>query len=147
MRPVAAKPSVSGAAPKPDQGRDEDEQSVPSDIEDGQDPVPDPDADPDASESGSDYDDNGDGGDEGAPNPKRPKRQDMATATSDKGGDKEKKRKKKGGVVEKGKEAVKKAVRKIAANAHSRMNFRKLNIKSRGGKGGGGRFGGRGRRR
>ena len=134
VRPVVAKPSAGGAAPEPDGAKDEDEESVPSDIGDGQ----------DASESGSDYD--------GAPKPKSSKRREDAAA-SDKGGgkkerEKEKEKEKKGGVEEKGQEVVKKAARKIPANAHSRMNFRKLNIKNRGGKGGGGgRFGGRGRRR
>ncbi|TGZ83967.1 hypothetical protein EX30DRAFT_393504 [Ascodesmis nigricans] len=44
-------------------------------------------------------------------------------------------------LTEKGKEAVKKTVRKVSAAAHSRMNFRKLNIKNKNSKGkGGGRF-------
>ena len=132
VRPVVAKPS---AAPEPDGAKDEDEQSVPSDIGD-------------ASESGSDYD--------GAPKPKSSKRQEDDKKEKEKEKEKEKgkgkekgrEKEKEGGVEEKGQEVVKKAARKIPANAHSRMNFRKLNIKSRGGKGGGGgRFGGRGRRR
>jgi DNA replication regulator SLD2 len=46
-------------------------------------------------------------------------------------------------VVKKGKEAVKRAARKISANATSHMNFRKLNIKNKNskGKGRGGNFG------
>lgn len=127
VRPVVAKPKTPG------EEQDDDEQSVPSDIENGEDPVADPDA---YSESGSDYEEVDE---EGDPKPKRSKKtvsEDVATAA---------KKEKKKGVVEKGKEAVKKAVRKISANAHSHMNFRKLNIKNKNSKakGRGGRFGGR----
>jgi DNA replication regulator SLD2 len=127
VRPVVAKPKTPG------EEQDEDEQSVPSDIENGEDPVVDPDA---YSESGSDYEEVDE---EGDPKPKRSKKtvsEDVATTA---------KKEKKKGVVEKGKEAVKKAVRKISANAHSHMNFRKLNIKNKNSKakGRGGRFGGR----
>jgi len=107
--------------------KEDDEQSVPSEIEDAGEERGD---DDDSSHTGSDYVASGKNED-GSPKKKakREPGQDVAAAKSSKEG-----------ILAKGKEVVKKAARKISANAQSRMNFRKLNIKNKNSKGKG-RFG------
>ena len=119
MRPVAAKKTSTAE-------KEDDEQSVPSEIEDAGEERGN---DDDSSHTGSDYE--GSEKNEDDTPKKRAKRapgQDVAAT--------------KEGILAKGKEVVKKAARKISANAHSHMNFRKLNIKNKNSKGKGkGRFG------